>query len=105
MATTKDGRTITTTRNDEQSRYEARVDGELAGIVEFMRGGDVLVMTHTETFDAFSGQGVASGLVRDALDDVRTHGFLVRPVCPYVAGWLEKHPGEYDDVVHHSATG
>ena len=103
MATTKDGRQITTTRDDDQNRYVASVDGEPAAFVEFMRGGDVVVLTHTEALPGFDGQGVASGLVRDALDDIRGHGYLVRPTCPYVARWIEKHPGEYDDLVHHSA--
>jgi predicted GNAT family acetyltransferase len=36
---------------------------------------------------------VGSALIRAALDDVaRRGGLRVRPDCPFVAGWLDKHP-------------
>ena len=60
----------TVTKNDQQSRYEAHISGELAGFAEFRREGDVIVMPHTETVEAFSGQGVGSALARFALDDI-----------------------------------
>ena len=103
MATTKDGRQIATAWDTDQNRFVATVDGEPAAFVEYMRGGDVVVLTHTEALPGFDGQGVASELVRSVLEEIRSHGYLVRPVCPYVARWIEKHPGEYDDLVHHSA--
>ena len=105
MATTRDGREITTAWDTEQNRFVATVDGEPAAFIEYMRSPDVVVLTHTEALPGFDGQGVASELVRSALDEIRAHGYLVRPVCPYVAKWIERHPGEYDDLVHHSAEG
>jgi predicted GNAT family acetyltransferase len=87
------------TRNDSEQRYEARVDGELAGIAAFQMDGDRIVFTHTEVDDRFEGQGIGSQLARHALDDVRARESLrVVPQCPFIRSWIEKHP-EYADLV------
>ena len=83
----------------DASRYEARRDDELAGFVEYIRAGNVIVLAHTEVEPAFEGQGVGGQLVRAVLDDIRERGDLeVVPTCPFVAAWLGRHP-EYVDLV------
>ncbi|EFB87976.1 hypothetical protein PAJL_1247 [Cutibacterium acnes HL042PA3] len=89
----------TVTKNDQQSRYEAHISGELAGFAEFRREGDVIVMPHTETFEAFSGQGVGSALARFALDDIACQDLSVRPDCTFIKGWLDKHPDHPVNVI------
>ena len=87
------------TLNEPQHRYEAHVDGELAGFAVFSMQGDRIVFTHTEVDDRFEGQGVGSQLARFALDEVRARGGLrVVPRCPFIKSWIEKHP-EYADLV------
>lgn len=88
----------TVANNPEASRYEISVDGVLAGFTEYVDKGDVLVFPHTEVFEEFRGQGIAAILVTGALDDVRANGRVIRPLCPYVAGFLRKHP-DYRDLV------
>lgn len=91
-----------TTRNESEHRYEARVDGELAGFADYRLSGDerVVVFTHTEVDDAFEGQGVGSSLVRDALDDVRRNGSAkVEARCKFVKEWIERHPDSQDLLV------
>jgi uncharacterized protein len=83
----------------EKRRYEARIDGELAGIAEYRASDRIVTFIHTEVMPEFEGKGVASALVRAALDDVRAHGRKVRAVCPFVKGYIEKHPDEYGDLV------
>src|SRR5205823_1986431 len=56
------------------------------------------VLFHTGVSDDYSGQGLASVLVRAVVEDVIAHGYTIVPVCPYVAAWLPKHP-EYADHV------
>lgn len=81
-------------------RYEARVDGVLAGFAEYRRRDGRTVFTHTEVDDAFEGRGVGGALARAALDDVRRRGERAVPVCPFIADWIERHP-DYDDLVDH----
>lgn len=82
----------------ERGRFEITVDGELAGICEYSLDSDVIALTHTEVLEGFDGRGLGGTLVRWALDAARERGLRVRPVCPYVAAYIEKHP-EYADLV------
>jgi predicted GNAT family acetyltransferase len=82
----------------DRSRYEALVDGEVAGFAAYRREGTTVTFTHTEVDDAYEGQGVGSSLVREALDDARAQGLAVRPLCPFVKAWIDRHP-EYQDLV------
>jgi predicted GNAT family acetyltransferase len=84
--------------NPEARRYEARVGEALAGFITYRSAGDVVTMIHTEVLPEWEGHGVGSALVRGALDDVRARGLEVRPLCPFVAGYLRHHP-EYEDLV------
>ena len=81
-----------------EDRYEVHVDGERAGFTEAHERDGVVVMPHTEIDDAYSGQGLAGRLVRFALDDIRGRGLTVDPRCPYVKGWIDKHP-DYQDLL------
>lgn len=83
----------------ENDRYVVEVDGQEAGFSEYhLRGGNHYFFYHTELGEQYAGQGIGSKLARFALDDVRNNGGLVVPLCPFIAGWMEKHP-EYDDLV------
>ena len=91
--------TVTTvTDNPEQSRYELRVAGELAGFLTYKRGDEQISLIHTEVEPPFQGRGLATHLARFSLDDARKRGLAVLPFCPYVNSWIKKHPG-YDDLV------
>jgi predicted GNAT family acetyltransferase len=85
--------------NHEKHRYEARdADGGVLGFSAYRPAGDTVVITHTEVGDAQEGKGVGSVLVRGALDDIRSTGRTVDPVCSFVSGYIERHP-EYADLV------
>jgi predicted GNAT family acetyltransferase len=88
---------VQTVRNDERSRYEGRVDGEVVTVLAFVREGDVLSLTHTATEPAFRERGLASEVTRAALDDVRRRGEKVSPSCPFAVDFLDEHP-EYADL-------
>ena len=90
---------VQVTLNEDKKRYEARVDGELAGSAYFDAADDLIVFTHTEVDDAFEGKGVGSALARFALDDVRAGGRRkVVPRCPFIKGWIDRHP-DYQDLL------
>lgn len=84
-------------RNDEQSRYEIHVDGELAGFAEFRLTTGTITFPHTEVDSAYEGQGVGSTLVKETLDDVISRGDRrIKIVCPFIKAWVKRHP-EYQD--------
>lgn len=90
---------VVTSHNATEHRYEAHIDGELAGFAEYQLTDETVVFTHTEVFDRFEGRGVASALARFGLDDVRADGSrTVMPRCPFIKGWIDKHP-DYVDLV------
>lgn len=87
--------TDTVRNNEGESRYELEVEGETAIAAYTSRDG-ALVFTHTEVPEALEGQGVASRLVKGALEDARARGLKVVPLCAFVAAYFERHPEEQD---------
>lgn len=84
---------VTVRDNPGQGRYEALVDGELAGFAFYTLTDEQITFTHTEVDDAYEGRGVGGVLARQALDDVRADGTrTVRPRCSFIRGWIERHP-------------
>ncbi|GLZ53739.1 GNAT family N-acetyltransferase [Actinomycetospora sp. NBRC 106378] len=88
----------------ERHRYEIRVGGTTAGFAEYALrtdphgDGETIAFIHTEVDDAFAGRGLAGRLARAALDDARARGLAVLPFCPFIRGWIAKHP-DYVDLV------
>lgn len=83
--------------NPEEGRFELRVDDAL-GFADYHLKKDVIVFTHTELPQALRGRGLGTVLVRAALDTARRRGLQVIPLCPYVAGFIRRHP-QYRDLV------
>jgi predicted GNAT family acetyltransferase len=87
--------------NPAQQRYEATVDGTVAGFAQYQVKDGHIVFTHTEVDDAFAGQGVGGALARGALDDVRARAeHDVVALCPFISAWLARHP-DYQDLLAH----
>jgi predicted GNAT family acetyltransferase len=86
------------TINEQTHRFEARL-GDQVAFADYTRLHDAIVLPHTVVPDAFAGHGVASALARAALGYARERGLKVKPVCPFIAGYIQKHP-EWQDLVH-----
>lgn len=84
--------------NPDEERFEVRVGGELAGFSQYRRRPAGLAFIHTEIDDRFEGQGLGGRLVAQALENARDRGLAVLPFCPFVRGYIERHP-EYLDLV------
>jgi len=84
--------------NSDENRYEIHVDGILAGFTQAFEDGDIVTFPHTEILDQFEGQGLASELVTQALDDVRVRGKQIVATCPYVSKFIDRHP-DYKDLL------
>jgi hypothetical protein len=83
----------------DAQRYEAREDGDLAGIIDYVVRGDRLALIHTEVLPAHQGRGIGEQLVRFALDDARQRGLRVLAICVYVRAYVQRHPETHDIVV------
>ena len=84
--------------NPDRSRFEIFDDGELAGFAEYHRYADEIAFIHTEIDPRFEGRGLGGMLARAALDSTRERGLAVLPFCPFIRGWISKHP-EYVELV------
>jgi predicted GNAT family acetyltransferase len=88
----------------DQSRYEIYDGSALAGFAEYTHEDGVVTFTHTEIEPAFEGKGLASRLIKAALDDVRRSDLRAVPVCPFVAAFV-RHHSEYRDLVQQRTQG
>ncbi|MEO0775816.1 MAG: GNAT family N-acetyltransferase [Bacteroidota bacterium] len=77
--------------NVAEKRYEFHVDGQVP-IVEYIRAGKKIFLTHTEVPVALKGRGIASALVRQVLADIERQDLTLVPLCPFVAGYIKRHP-------------
>lgn len=86
--------------NEADHRYEAWLGEALAGFAQYTLDDAVITFVHTQVADAFEGKGVASTLIRAALDDVRSGASRkVRPVCPFVGAFIQRHE-DYQDLLY-----
>ncbi|MGH2836472.1 MAG: GNAT family N-acetyltransferase [Solirubrobacteraceae bacterium] len=85
--------------NPELDRYEARVDGNLAGFAQYRLHGRRMTIFHAEVGPAFEGRGVGSRLAKAALDDVRARELELEPRCPFIAAYVRRHPDLYLELV------
>jgi uncharacterized protein len=83
--------------NADRHRFELDADGHVA-FSNYRRDGDTLTVLHTEVPAALNGRGIGSALVCGLLDLVRGQGSKVRPLCPFVAAYIARHP-EYADLL------
>ena len=83
--------------NITHHRYELAVDGHLAAAYYGMAKGGI-TFEHTEVPPELGGKGIGSKLIKGALDQVRAEGLKVIAQCPFVKGYIGKHP-EYADLL------
>lgn len=83
--------------NESESRFETSVDG-LLSVVDYVRRGDTLFVTHSGVPKELEGRGIAAALTKSLLQYVRDNQLRVRPVCPYTVSYIARHP-EYSDLV------
>jgi predicted GNAT family acetyltransferase len=77
--------------NPALSRFELDVNGVTAATF-YRLDGPAITFTHTEVPPQARGGGVGSRLIEGALQAVRARGLKVVPQCPFVRGYIDKHP-------------
>ncbi len=90
--------TVRVVDNPRNTRFEAYVGDALAGFVTYRMRRGVMVLVHTEVRSDFEGHGVGGRLAAVALDQARARGLKVKPLCPFIADYIERHP-ELSDLV------
>lgn len=82
----------------ESDRFTIAVEGRAVGQADFLDRDQQRVFTHTEVESDFEGRGLATILIKEALQQTRDAGMRIVPVCEMVANYVEKHD-EYADAV------
>lgn len=78
--------------NDEANKcYTISVEGYNPRI-EYIKSTGKIFLTHTEVPKALEGKGIGSWLVKVVLKDIEKQDLTLIPLCPFVAGYIKKHP-------------
>src|SRR5438128_10842933 len=77
--------------NRTQSRFELDAEGSVA-FANYRLTPAAVIITHTETPRPLRGRGIASELVKGALELIRADGRKVIAGCGFVVDYLDKNP-------------
>jgi len=80
-------------------RFETTVDGAHCLLDYTLADGVVscvMTITHTEVPAEVGGRGIASALVKAAMDAARNEGWRVIPACSYADVWMKRQSGYHD---------
>ena len=78
--------------SDAAHAFTADVEGG-AATLEYQREGDRILFTHTFVPEPARGQDVGTTLVEAGLEFAQENDLTVVPQCPFVASYIESHPG------------
>lgn len=78
--------------NVEKNRIYYEENGKLLAEITFIGEEDVMTINHTFVDDSLRGQGIASQLVQEAVNEIKRQNKKVQASCSYAVKWLEKHP-------------
>ena len=84
----------------QAQQYQTKLDGRVVAFAEYRLVSNAILFTHTEVSEDLEGQGVGSQLIRWALEDVKSRGLMIVPMCPFVAAFIQRHLEEYLSLVH-----
>ncbi|OBB02179.1 acetyltransferase [Mycobacteriaceae bacterium 1482268.1] len=82
----------------KDDRFTISVDGKEVGKAEFLERNGRRVFTHTEVDGDYEGRGLATILIREALEQTRDAGIPIVAKCKMVANYISKHD-EFKDFV------
>lgn len=78
--------------NTENHQYEFHI-GKLVPKIEYIKSKNgEIYLTHSEVPVQLEGKGVGSQLVEKVLKDIERQELRLVPLCPFVAGYIKKHP-------------
>lgn len=83
---------ITREVNGSKGRYVIHKDGDEAELTFSITTPTLVIADHTGVPDSFRGTGAGLALVTRLVEDARSMGFKVMPLCPFVNAQRKKHP-------------
>ena len=93
-----DDLTIEREEDAREGRYVVRLDGQEAEMTYRRAGDRIIIIDHTGVPDALKGRGIGEALVRRGVEDARSEGRSIIPVCPFAKALIERHV-EWQDVL------
>jgi len=95
----QDNPAIELQETDSKGRYVVRgADGAEAEMTFSKAGEGLIIIDHTGVPDAFRGQGIGLKLVTRAVEDARSAGKKIIPLCPFAKAQFARHK-EWADVL------
>jgi predicted GNAT family acetyltransferase len=85
------------TDNKDRHRFELEADGHLA-FSEYKREAGMITIVHTEVPKELGGRGIGTALAHGLMELIRAEGIKVKPLCPFMKAYIDKHP-EYSGLV------
>lgn len=78
--------------NTKNKQYEFHIEGYIPLIQYIISNNNEIYLVHTEVPVEIEGQGIGSQLVEQVLEDIEHKQLRLVPLCPFVAGYIRKHP-------------
>jgi predicted GNAT family acetyltransferase len=83
---------MTVEHRPDEHRFVVQLDGGDAELTYTRPDAKTIDLRHTGVPKSGRGHGVADALAAAAFAYARAEGLRVIPTCPFVQGWLGRHP-------------
>jgi uncharacterized protein len=84
--------------NPSGGRYSLRVAADAAEMTFSRVSLQLIIIDHTEVADGLRGSGAGQRLAANAVEDARSGGWKIMPLCPFMNAQAQRHP-EWSDVI------
>ena len=77
--------------SETKGAYFISMNGKrIAEMTYSVAGADRIIIDHTEVNDDFRGYGLGEKMVRRAVEDARSRGISIVPLCPFARSVFNK---------------
>ena len=90
-------------KNKKENRFEVHIEG-LVAFADYKLNKDKIAFTHTEVPKELSGKGIGSFIAKGILDYAAEHDLRVKPYCPFIKSYIDRHPEYQENSIFHNKT-
>ena len=90
-------------KNEKENRFEVHIEG-LVAFADYKLNKDKIAFTHTEVPEELSGKGIGSFIAKGILDYAAENELKVKPYCPFIKSYIDKHPEYQENSIFHNKT-